>query len=476
WVPAHGPTDFTLGACKAQALGGGSSPNKKSRPASTTRFLPDDVVGEVLLRLPSKSLARFRSVCRSWDRLISSSAFIETHQALAVAKPPTKFALVPTAPPHQWNLFPHYDVPCLECPRIIGPKPCRGGLVLLGQRCTRTYSVCNPSTGGRLRLPPCLTGYSYLSSCAGIGFHERTGEYKVVVIASPTDYRPRRCEVLTVGDPAGWRAPAGVGSCSLPASFHVQNMDPVVANGCLHWALRGASRVSDNHGAVLSFSLASESFRRLPLPPFTKDDVRRCFKDDSRPYAENPRKPRYIKPATPTGPVLAELAGHLRMLRDLRHRDDMDGTFEVWRLDDDEHDSSAWSLTYRVDLAEHAAKRLMTTWFVVPLCYLAGGGDGDSCDRIMLATTMQEVHVYDPRTRTLETVVSVVDADEKATSPNLENRTKFQQESTFSLCGRDEDLLSSKDFLRFVLFQESLVHLEGMEYGNTELEILDARV
>ena len=84
--------------------------------------------------------------------------------------------------------------------------------------------------------------------------------------------------------------------------------------------------------------------------------------------------------------------------------------------------------------------------------------------------------MYDPRTRTLETVVSVVDADEKATSPNLENRTKFQQESTFSLCGRDEDLLSSKDFLRFVLFQESLVHLEGMEYGNTELEILDARV
>ena len=89
---------------------------------------------------------------------------------------------------------------------------------------------------------------------------------------------------------------------------------------------------------------------------------------------------------------------------------------------------------------------------------------------------MQEVHVYDPRTRTLETVVSMVDADEKATSPNLENCTEFQQESTFFLCGRDEDSLSLKDFLRFVLFQESLVHLEGMEYGNTELEILDACV
>lgn len=207
----------------------------------------------------------------------------------------------------------------------------------------------------------------------------------------------------------------------------------------------------------------------MPLPPFTKDDVRRCFIDDSNPYAENPRKPGYIKCTTPTGPVLAELGGRLCMLRDLRHRDDMDGTFEVWRLDD--YDSGAWSLSYRVDLAEHAAKRLMTTWFVVPLCYLTG--DGDSSDRIMLATTMQEVHVYDPRTRTLGTVVSVLDADEATTSPNHENFTEFQQESTFSLCDRSEDLPSSKDFLRFVMFQESLVHLEGMEYGNSELEILD---
>ena len=73
---------------------------KKSRPTS---FLPDDVVGEVLLRLPSKSLARFCSVCRSWKHLISSPAFVESHQALAAAKRPTKFAFAPTAPPHRWS-------------------------------------------------------------------------------------------------------------------------------------------------------------------------------------------------------------------------------------------------------------------------------------------------------------------------------------------------------------------------------------
>uniref|UniRef100_A0A0E0FCS9 F-box domain-containing protein n=1 Tax=Oryza meridionalis TaxID=40149 RepID=A0A0E0FCS9_9ORYZ len=348
--------------CEAQQ----AMAKKSSKLASTSApcFLPDDVVGEVLLHLPSRSLARFRS----WERLISSPAFVESHHALAAAP---KLAFAPTAPPHRWNLFEDHGVRCRECPRVIGPKACRG-LLLLGQRCTRTYSVCNPSTGGRLRLPPCLTGYPYFHSCAGIGFDERAGVHKVAVIAAPIELEwATRCEVITIGDPAGWRAPAGEGSSSsMPAaSFLVQNMDPVLANGCLHWALRGASRVpeNDDDSAVLSLSLAAESFRRLPLPPFAKDDVRRCFMDDSKPYpAANPRKPGYIKGTTPTGPVLAELGGRLCMLRDLRHRHDMDGTFEVYRLDD--YDSGAWSLSYRVDLAGHAAQRLMTTWFVVPLC------------------------------------------------------------------------------------------------------------
>lgn len=419
-----------------------------------------DVVGELLLHLPSRSLARFRSVCRSWERLISSPAFVESHHALAAPK----------------LAFEDHGVRCRECPRVIGPKACRG-LLLLGQRCTRTYSVCNPSTGGRLRLPPCLTGYPYFNSCAGIGFDERAGVHKVAVIAAPIELEwATRCEVITIGDPAGWRAPAGEGSSSsMPAaSFLVQNMDPVLADGCLHWALRGASRVSDNDddSAVLSLSLAAESFRRLPLPPFAKDDVRRCFMDDSKPYpAANPRKPGYIKGTTPTGPVLAELGGRLCMVCDLRHRHDMDGTFEVYRLGD--YDSGAWSLSYRVDLAGHATKRLMTTWFVVPLCNLAGAGD-DSSDRIMLATTMQEVHVYDPKTRTLETLVSAVHADEATTSSQRENSTASQQEPPpFSLCNHSEDLPTSKDYLRFVMFHESLVHLEGMEYGNGELEMLD---
>ncbi|KAL6643194.1 hypothetical protein ACP70R_021375 [Stipagrostis hirtigluma subsp. patula] len=452
---------------------GGSQP-KKSKLSSTPSSLPDDAIGEVLLRLPSKSLARFRCVCRSWRRLISSPAFVRSHHALAAAAAPTRFTFAPVAPPHTWTLFPGYDVPCDECPRIAGPKPCHG-LVLLGQRCTSTYSVCNPSTGGLLRLPPCLVGRDYFRSSAGIGFHEPTGEYKVVVLAARTyGVRATHCEVLTVGDPsARWRAPAGEESSSMPGTFDIQHTDPVLANGCLHWAL-GSLPFSKDHG-VLSFSLAGESFRTVPLPPFAGDDVRRCYLDDSDPRRQNPRRPAYITCLTPVGPVLAELDGRLCMVRDLRHRDDIDSTFQIWRLDDS--DAGAWSLVYLVDLAQHAARRLMTTWAVVPLCYL-GGDDGDSSKdkdkrRIMVATTMHEVHVCDPKTRTLETVASMVDT---ANAPVSQAYPCYKRDHNTGFPTSEEfpGYPTSEEFPRIVMFQESLVHVAGMEYGTINIEHLHA--
>lgn len=41
--------------------------------------LPDDVITNILLQLPVKSLVRFRCVCRSWKSLISGSSFVRSY-------------------------------------------------------------------------------------------------------------------------------------------------------------------------------------------------------------------------------------------------------------------------------------------------------------------------------------------------------------------------------------------------------------
>jgi hypothetical protein len=41
--------------------------------------MPDELMSEILVRLPVKSLLPFKSVCKTWHSTISSRSFISTH-------------------------------------------------------------------------------------------------------------------------------------------------------------------------------------------------------------------------------------------------------------------------------------------------------------------------------------------------------------------------------------------------------------
>src|SRR3954466_4024546 len=51
--------------------------------AETTVFLPLELIIEILLKLPVKTLLRFRCVCKSWLSLISNNSFATSHFELA---------------------------------------------------------------------------------------------------------------------------------------------------------------------------------------------------------------------------------------------------------------------------------------------------------------------------------------------------------------------------------------------------------
>src|ERR1044072_1028394 len=66
--------------------------NTESSPALSPPILPDDLIVEILLRLPVRSLVRFKSVGKSCLSLISSPQFGKSHFDLAAA--PTHRCLV----------------------------------------------------------------------------------------------------------------------------------------------------------------------------------------------------------------------------------------------------------------------------------------------------------------------------------------------------------------------------------------------
>lgn len=74
-------------------------------------YIPDEVMFDVLLRLPSKSLMRFKSVCKAWHAMISSPIFINAHLEWSKLKP-SSLLMAPGFYQKQKNGIGYMDSPC----------------------------------------------------------------------------------------------------------------------------------------------------------------------------------------------------------------------------------------------------------------------------------------------------------------------------------------------------------------------------
>ncbi|CAL4903957.1 unnamed protein product [Urochloa decumbens] len=124
--------------------------------------LPDELVIEILARLPAKSLCRSSCVSRAWRALISDPAnrrrFAQTLSGLFVSRPHGSWGFVDlstASPPRPDTAFSFLRPTCGEMELL---DSCNGLLLL---RCTGAsespappfYVVCNPATGDWVSLP-----------------------------------------------------------------------------------------------------------------------------------------------------------------------------------------------------------------------------------------------------------------------------------------------------------------------------------
>uniref|UniRef100_A0A0D3C7K4 F-box domain-containing protein n=1 Tax=Brassica oleracea var. oleracea TaxID=109376 RepID=A0A0D3C7K4_BRAOL len=193
--------------------------HQKHHQTILTRFskyseqIPDDLITEILLRLPSRSIARFRCVCKLWDSTISRQDFTKSFLTRSSSRPQILFAcgknnlklfLSSSPQPHQntdensSSIAANYHM-SLPCGRFytLGHIGClvyvREGMSL--------WKICNPSTGQCFTLPE-VKIYSWIRTFFGYDPIEK--QVKVLTITG--EHGEDNHQVLTLEtDKMSWR-------------------------------------------------------------------------------------------------------------------------------------------------------------------------------------------------------------------------------------------------------------------------------
>ncbi|CAJ2655459.1 unnamed protein product [Trifolium pratense] len=242
-------------------------------------YLPHELMIEILLKLPVKSLICFKCVCKSWFSLISDPHFANshfqltthTHRIMCVSNSPTEFCSIDfeafvNYDPRLSSLSMNFSLPGSHLPfKIIGS--CRG-FILLYRR--RDIFLWNPSTGFKkqISLSPLVfklvTNYGY-DNLFGFGYDQSRDDYLVVVLYhDPTvaNSFSSHLEFFSIRDNR-WKEIEGT---HLP-SYDLIYSKGLLFNGVIHWlALRSDLESDLEIKVIVAFDLTERKLFEMPLP------------------------------------------------------------------------------------------------------------------------------------------------------------------------------------------------------------------
>lgn len=241
---------------------------------ATSVQLPLDLIVDILIRLPVRSLARFRCASRSFRSLIDGQDFVNRYVNHSI-ETNSNLGLSVSVENSKWKRryyslsFDQYAFDnCLEIDLPL-MKNCKfgfiigscNGLLALENSCRNIMLLLNPLTKRHRVLP---TFYRDLSRCVpsleGFGFDVGSGDFKLVKILAfgkPMNYTEVAVFSLRVNS---WRRIQDF------PYFWVTGRCSVFVNGALHWAA-ALNQDADRNDIIIAFDLKSEEFYQVPLPP-----------------------------------------------------------------------------------------------------------------------------------------------------------------------------------------------------------------
>ncbi|KAL6499678.1 hypothetical protein OROGR_027588 [Orobanche gracilis] len=240
-----------------------------------SRRLPEELISEVLYRVPVRYLLRFRCVCKSWKTLISSPQFVKDYCRISFSITTEQQLVCLTHT--DWRHITTYSLQSL-CENVIAPSEtssfrverrygliigsCNGlvclcddlGFFKLRNPFTRLTSKRSPSLGlTNQRIQMTMTMY-------GFGYDQLNNKYKVLITY---DFITK---LHTFGTKS-WTTIQAFPPCTPPLHWWDRVGKFVSSSGStLNWLVQERDR-------IISFDLEKETYGAvlLPLPHYMED-------------------------------------------------------------------------------------------------------------------------------------------------------------------------------------------------------------
>ncbi|KAE8684280.1 Detected protein of unknown function [Hibiscus syriacus] len=238
-------------------------------------YLPVEVIIDVLKWLPVEFLVKFRSVCKTWNRLFCDPSFVSAHYQASLSRPPnnTPLLLIRSSKNIEDYYFLNYDndgfdefkqFPFHVFQRVshfMDVGSCNGLICLLSwNRDVMNFVLWNPSIQKYVSLPPPIIVFGQRSKF-GLGFDSRTNDYKLLIVGVEKDGNLIQPCLFSVNENC-WRRVAAIAP-----NYEVEGcISPAFVKGAFHWLGYHERNDGAFSNKILGFDFSAEEFFEINLP------------------------------------------------------------------------------------------------------------------------------------------------------------------------------------------------------------------
>ncbi|KAK4280096.1 hypothetical protein QN277_011766 [Acacia crassicarpa] len=228
-------------------------------------FLPENIMFNILKRLPVKSLIRFQCVCKHWKNLFKTSSFVNDHLHHSSAQNPS-LLFKPNSncqPLHLSLIDGEINALEVQIPPLIGSLPdvtiegsCNGLLCIATDMSKKSLFLWNPAIREVRQVPATRRSKFPRSNCiVGFGFSEIVDDYKIVKTYAGRDNVITGVKLYSLRTDS-WKD-IEFGSLE---GLELLNYS-VNVNGVIFW-----SAVDSGCNLIVSFDIATEVFTLIRIP------------------------------------------------------------------------------------------------------------------------------------------------------------------------------------------------------------------